>query len=43
MEELEIKLKEIKNSIEEIKQVNMLLEKQTNMFDFFDKIDKEVV
>ena len=43
MEELQKKLDEIKQGIEELKQSNELMDKQAGMLEFFDRINKEVV
>ena len=43
MEELQRKLDEIKQGVENIKKANELLEKQADFFSLIEKIDKEVI
>ncbi|MDD2377010.1 MAG: hypothetical protein PHD15_04020 [Clostridia bacterium] len=42
MEELMIKLKEIKEDINEIEQVTEIIRRETSILEYFDRIDKEV-
>lgn len=42
MEELQKKLQEIKDDIEEIRSLNESYEKYINVFSYLDKIDKEI-
>lgn len=43
MEELMLRLKEIKEDINEIEHVTELIRRENNFLEYFDKIDKEVV
>ena len=43
MEDLQRRLDEIKQGIEEVKQINELMNKQANMFEFIDRVNKEVI
>jgi len=43
MEELMLRLKEIDDDINGISELNETIRRETNIFEFFDRINKEVV
>jgi len=42
MEELRAKLKEIKDDMNEIEEVTEIIRRETNILEYFDRINKEV-